>query len=172
MAVLLVLAVGLAVGTVSRWRQQQALAAAVVQTTAALPRVTVAVASTLPSEADRVLPGNSLPLLEASMFARTTGYLKRRLDDIGDQVTEGQLLAEISAPDIDDQLAQARASLEQAKANLKLAEANAVLAKTTLARRNANAGFRHNHEAEIDQIEPWWPRRRHRRYRQSHHHVQ
>jgi RND family efflux transporter MFP subunit len=81
-----------------------------------------------------VLPGTALPLLEASLYARTTGYLKRRLVDIGDRVTEGQLLAEITAPDVDDQLAQARANLSQSKANLVLAQANAELAKTTLTR--------------------------------------
>src|SRR5262249_55267996 len=51
-----------------------------------------------------------------------------------DHVQEGQLLAEISAPDVDDQLAQAKANLEQARATLKLNQANALLARTTLAR--------------------------------------
>src|SRR5262249_49931400 len=73
-------------------------------------------------------------LLEASLFARATGYIKTRNVDIGDQVKEGQLLALIDAPDIDDQLAQARANLEQAKATLKLNEANLALAKIVLAR--------------------------------------
>ena len=136
---LFILAVALIVGAFPRWRQTHELNAAVAQSISAPPRVNVIVAGQMPSDPDRVLPGNSLPLLEASMYARTTGYLKRRLVDIGDRVTEGQLLAEISAPDIDDQLAQAKATLEQARANLKLAEANAILAKTTLARaENAN----------------------------------
>src|SRR5437763_4401310 len=98
------------------------------------PKVTVAVAQTVAGDAARVLPGNTLPLLEAAIYARTTGYLKRRLVDIGDRVKEGQLLAEISAPDVDDQLAQARANLAQARATLKLNQAQAALAKTTLAR--------------------------------------
>src|SRR5262249_18972387 len=75
-----------------------------------------------------------LPLLAAALFARTTGYIKARHVDIGDRVTEGQLLAEITAPDIDDQLAQAQANLAQSKANLGLAQANAELAKITLDR--------------------------------------
>jgi RND family efflux transporter MFP subunit len=136
------LAVALIVGVFPRWRQTRELNAATAQSISAPPRVNAIVAGQMPSNPDRVLPGNALPLLEASLYARTTGYLKRRLVDIGDRVTEGQLLAEISAPDIDDQLAQAKASLEQARANLKLAEANAVLAKTTLARvENANVGL-------------------------------
>ena len=54
---------------------------------AALPRVTVAVVQRTTADAERVLPGNSLPLLEASIYARTTGYLKSRRVDIGDRVT-------------------------------------------------------------------------------------
>jgi RND family efflux transporter MFP subunit len=119
----------LSAGFVPRWRQESKL-----DGEAAVPKVTVAVAKRVAADADRVLPGNSLPWLEASLFARTTGYVKRRLVDIGDRVTEGQLLAEISAPDIDDQLAQAKANLAQAQANLPLAEANARLAKITQAR--------------------------------------
>src|SRR5205823_10849610 len=86
------------------------------------------------SAADRVLPGRSLPLLEAALYARATGYIKSRLVDIGDRVKEGQLLAVIDAPDTDDQLNQARANLAQARANLKLSQANAELAKITLDR--------------------------------------
>jgi RND family efflux transporter MFP subunit len=95
-------------------------------------------------QSDRVLPGSSMPLLEASIYARTTGYLRERRVDIGEQVKEGQVLAVISAPDIDDQLAQAQANLAQAKATLKLNEASLRLARVTLRRsqvaRNSNLG--------------------------------
>ena len=128
------LAVALVAGTLPRLRQQRQLDAATVEAAAALPRVSVAVVQRSTANAERVLPGNSLPLLEAAIYARTTGYLKSRHVDIGDRVTQGMLLAEIAAPDIDAQLAQARASLAQAQANLPLAEANAELAKSTLAR--------------------------------------
>jgi len=124
----------LTAGTLPRWRQQRSVTAAATATASALPRVTVVVAKPMSSNAERVLPGNALPLLEASIFARTTGYLKTRLVDIGDRVTEGQLLAEITAPDVDAQLAQAKANLAQSEANLPLTEANNELAKITLAR--------------------------------------
>src|SRR5262249_30088645 len=97
-------------------------------------RVTVAVARPSPADNERVLPGNALPLLDAALFARTTGYVKARQADIGDRVKQGQLLAEITAPDLDAQLAQAHANLPRAHANRPLAEANAELARTTLAR--------------------------------------
>ena len=121
-------------GTLSRLRQDQELDAATAKAAAAPPLVTVAVAQRMEGNPERVLPGNSLPLLEASIYARTTGYLKSRQVDIGDRVAQGQLLAEIAAPDIDAQLAQAQANLALALANLPLAEANSELAKVTLAR--------------------------------------
>ena len=124
----------LSAGFIPRWEQQRKIDAEAAATVTAVPSVTVAVAKPEESGAERVLPGNSLPLEEAALFARTTGYLKRRMVDIGDRVKADQLLAEISAPDIDDQLAQARANLAQAKANLPLAEANARLARITLGR--------------------------------------
>jgi len=132
--VVVVLAGALAAGTLPRLRQQQQLDAAATQAAAQPPRVTVAVARRMAPSADRVLPGNCLPLMEAALFARATGYVSRRLVDIGDRVKQGQLLARISAPDVDDQLAQAQANLVQARATLRLNEANAVLARTVLNR--------------------------------------
>jgi RND family efflux transporter MFP subunit len=71
-----------------------------------------------------VLPGNVLAFIEAPIYARTSGYLKIWYTDIGARVHKGQLLAEIETPEVDRQLAQARADLETARAN-------ATLAKTT-----------------------------------------
>jgi RND family efflux transporter MFP subunit len=130
----ILLAAALVAGTLPRMAQQHAVDAAAAQTASAPPRVTVAIAKAMATDAARVLPGTSLPLLEAAMYARTTGYVKSRLVDIGDRVKQGQLLAEISAPDMDDQLNQARANLELSKANLLLSQANAKLAETTLGR--------------------------------------
>ncbi|HEX4613912.1 MAG TPA: efflux RND transporter periplasmic adaptor subunit, partial [Urbifossiella sp.] len=59
------------------------------------PRVLVTKAERAPARVEQVLPGSASPLFETAVFARTSGYLKRRLVDIGDQVREGQLLAEI-----------------------------------------------------------------------------
>ncbi|MGA2253525.1 MAG: efflux RND transporter periplasmic adaptor subunit [Thermoguttaceae bacterium] len=141
----------LAVGTLPRLRQEQQLEAATATAAAARPLVTVAVAQRMAANAERVLPGNSFPLLEASIYARTTGYLKSRRVDIGDRVREGQLLAEIATPDVDAQLAQAKANLTLARANLPLAEANAELAKVTLDRdTKAGAGTATSWE-QIDQ---------------------
>ncbi len=72
-----------------------------------------------------VLPGTIQPFTDAPIFARTTGYLKRRTVDIGAHVRAGQLLAEIDTPEIDQQLQQARADLATAEANLQLARTTA-----------------------------------------------
>jgi RND family efflux transporter MFP subunit len=67
------------------------------------------------------LPGSIQALTEAPILARANGYIKRRMVDIGDRVEAGQLVAEIEEPEMDAQLAQARADLATAKANVKLA---------------------------------------------------
>jgi RND family efflux transporter MFP subunit len=129
-----VVAVALVVGTLPRLRRAAAVDALAKEAATALPRVNVAEARPGSQTATQLLPGNALPLMEASVFARTNGYLKRWLVDIGDHVEQGQLLAEISAPDVDAQLAQAQANLALAEANLPLAVANADVAKVTLDR--------------------------------------
>ena len=77
-----------------------------------------------PSENEIVLPGNLAAYNEAPIFARTNGYLKSWTADIGTKVKEGQVMAEIEAPDVDAQLRQANGALAQAKANLDIANLN------------------------------------------------
>ena len=107
----------------------------------ALPRVdviTVSRASTL-SELD--LPGNIEAITEAPILARADGYLERRMVDIGDRVTAGQPVAEIAAPELDEQVRQLKAALQQAHegldqalANLEQGKANRELARVTAER--------------------------------------
>lgn len=74
-----------------------------------------------PGLADLVLPGNVQANYEAPIYARTSGYLKRWLVDIGTKVKAGQVLGEIEAPEVDQQLRQAEADLATAEANQKIA---------------------------------------------------
>jgi len=69
-----------------------------------------------------VLPGNTQPLIDAPIYARTNGYLKKWYFDIGARVHKGDLIAEIETPETDHQLQQARADLETAQANLNLSQ--------------------------------------------------
>jgi len=72
-----------------------------------------------------VLPANIQAFTDAPIYARTNGYLKRWLVDIGAHVQAGQLLAEIDTPEVDQQLQQARADVATAQANYHLAEITA-----------------------------------------------
>jgi RND family efflux transporter MFP subunit len=77
------------------------------------------------AEQSLLLPGNIQPYFKASIFARVSGYLKNWQQDIGAEVKTGQLLASIDTPDLDQQLAQAQASLATAEANERLAAVTA-----------------------------------------------
>lgn len=72
-----------------------------------------------------VLPGNTQPLIDSPVYARTNGYLRKWYFDIGAHVKQGQLLAEIETPEVDHQLQQAHADLETAQANYNLAKITA-----------------------------------------------
>ena len=93
----------------------------------AVPTVSVIQPKRGASSEEIVLPGNIQAFIDAPIYARTNGYLKRWYVDIGARVKAGQLLAEIDTPEIDQQL-------QQARADLATAEANYQLAKTTAAR--------------------------------------
>jgi RND family efflux transporter MFP subunit len=80
------------------------------------------------------LPGTTSAFATANIFARATGYISRRQVDIGDHVTKGQLLAEITAPELDHQISQAEATLAQLKAALQQAQANRDLGSVTWGR--------------------------------------
>ena len=88
---------------------------------------TVAVVSPEPgkSELGVPLPAELRAYFEAPIYARANGYLKRWLVDIGAHVTDGQLLAEIDTPELDQQLQQARAELAQDRAAFELAKTTA-----------------------------------------------
>jgi RND family efflux transporter MFP subunit len=68
------------------------------------------------------LPGTVEAFQQASIYARTNGYVKRWLVDIGDLVREGDLLAELDTPEVDQQLSQAKATAEEAKAAVEIAQ--------------------------------------------------
>jgi RND family efflux transporter MFP subunit len=89
----------------------------------------ITVATTRPAAqselSELILPGNIQANYEAPIYARTSGYLKRWLVDIGTPVKAGQLLAEIESPEVDQQLRQAQADLATAEANQKIADLTA-----------------------------------------------
>jgi len=99
----------------------------------AVPTVAVALPGTKPLNASLDLPGRLEAYSRAPIFARVSGYLKSWNVDIGASVKAGQLLAEIDAPDLDQQLMQAKADLLNAQAAAKLSAATLARRKTLLA---------------------------------------
>jgi RND family efflux transporter MFP subunit len=110
-------------GIAPRLRARQALRAET-QRAAAPPVAVIHPTRAAPSE-EVVLPGNIQAFIDAPIYARTNGYLKRWYFDIGARVKQGQLLAEIESPEVDQQLQQAREDLSTAEANLRLAQITA-----------------------------------------------
>src|SRR5580700_6574503 len=139
---LLVILIGAFVaGYIPRHRRELQLVAEADTHNAALPQVSVMTARRAEGRGNLVLPGNIQAVTEAPILARAEGFLKTRYVDIGDRVTAGQLLAEIEAPELDQQVTQARAAVEQVQADLERAtaaleqgKANESLAKVTAQR--------------------------------------
>jgi len=129
---------GLFAGYLPRQRREEVLAAESKAGARTLPVVNVVKVTRSESRSELILPGNIQAVTEGPVLARTSGYLKRRLVDIGDRVKQDQPLAEIEAPELDQQIRQARAALEQANnaaqqadAALKQGQANENLARVT-----------------------------------------
>lgn len=87
---------------------------------AALPAVSVVSPKPSVPTDELILPGNVQPFITSPIYARTNGYLKKWYFDIGAHVKQGQLLAVIETPEVDQQLQQARSNLLTAQANLEL----------------------------------------------------
>ncbi len=94
-------------------------------TASAIPTVAIVHPKVVPGSQEVILPGNMQAFVDTPIWARASGYLKAWHADIGARVKRGQLLAEIEAPEVDQQLDQARAQLVTAQANLKLAQITA-----------------------------------------------
>jgi RND family efflux transporter MFP subunit len=127
----LVLATALASGAWSHYEQHRQVVTAARQSRDLVPQVRVA--AVRPSAGTEIvnLPATTSAFSVANIFARASGYIDKREVDIGDRVKAGQLLAEIVAPELDHQIAQAEATLGQLKAALQQAQANRELAKVT-----------------------------------------
>jgi RND family efflux transporter MFP subunit len=122
-AVLAVVVILVVLGIIPRVRARQALREETNRL--AVPVVTVVHPQREAPSEEVILPGNIQAFIDAPIYARTSGYLKKWYADIGTHVKEGQLLGEIETPEVDQQLQQARADLATGEANLKLAQITA-----------------------------------------------
>jgi len=91
----------------------------------AILQVATIIAEPLPATEEVVLPGNVQAWHEATLFARTSGYVKSWQTDMGARVKEGDVLAVLETPELDAQLRQANADLSTAEANNRLAQSTA-----------------------------------------------
>jgi RND family efflux transporter MFP subunit len=160
LAILFVVALGVIVYRGINGRT--ATAAAVQRETVRLAVPTVTVIHPKPGalQDEIVLPGNVQAFTDAPIYARASGYLKKWYVDIGAHVKAGQLLAEIDAPEIDQQVQQARAALEQAKAaqeqasaNYEQGKSNAEIARVTAQRWSSLVGKGAVSKQENDQYQ-------------------
>ncbi len=134
-AIVLLLAAAFLAGYLPR-RMARAKLAAATPTAPAGPRVAVVKAVAVDAGRLLTLPAGLAPNQKTLVYARANGYVNRWLVDIGDRVEKGQLLLQLDTPELDKQLAQARASLMQTVAALAQAQANREYAWIT-ARREA-----------------------------------
>jgi multidrug efflux pump subunit AcrA (membrane-fusion protein) len=131
---LLLLLGGIGIGG---WRHYQAgldVAATAQQSRTLVPDVRVAAVRSSDSKITVALPATTTAFEAANIFARTSGYIEKRYVDIGDRVKAGALLAEIVAPELDHQIAQAQATLAQTQGTLQQTQASRELAEVTNAR--------------------------------------
>src|SRR5437868_6068144 len=134
----LAIAVGslFAAGTLPRLRRQAGLTRQAQQARSAVPGVQV-VTPHLVSDTGLTLPGTIQAFRDTVINARTTGYLSRLYVDIGSQVKEGQLLAEIASPDMDQQLYQAQAQTAQSRAAVSQSQATVAQQQATVSQNLA-----------------------------------
>jgi len=115
------LIVGIALaGLMPRWRHRTAMENETREL--AIPTVRVVSPTATKGEAELWLPAEVKPWIEAPIYARASGYLKRWLADLGTRVETGQLLAEIETPELDQDLERARHELAEAEAAFGLAK--------------------------------------------------
>ncbi|MGO8992909.1 MAG: efflux RND transporter periplasmic adaptor subunit [Polyangiaceae bacterium] len=131
---LVVLGAAFAAAFVPKQRERAALADATQVSDSALLRVEVVTPKLGSSDKALSLPGSVQPLEETVLYARASGYIRKWFVDIGDKAKEGQLLADVETPELDQELDQARAQLLQAQAALVQSRANRELSKANLQR--------------------------------------
>ncbi|MGA7810094.1 efflux RND transporter periplasmic adaptor subunit [Bradyrhizobium sp.] len=128
---LLLLLGGLAIGGWRYYRADVDVAAVAQQSRTLVPDVRVAAVRASPDKMTVTLPATTTAFEAANIFARASGYVEKRYVDIGDEVKAGALLAEIIAPELDQQIAQAEATLNQDQATLRQTQASRDLAEVT-----------------------------------------
>jgi len=130
----LLLTGGVSLGAWGYYSKQQQVMATAKQERDFVPSLRVATVEASPGIVSITLPGTTAAFAAANIYARATGYIAKRNVDIGDRVKNGQLLAELAVPELDDQISQNESTLNQLKSAQDQAEANQKLAQVTWGR--------------------------------------
>lgn len=129
--VLLLLAGAVGMGAYNAYRKQQSAQETANRNRSFVPTVQVAEVRDAGQIISVSLPGTMQAFTTANIFARASGYIDKRTVDIGDKVKEGDLLVQITAPELDHEIDQARATVDLNRANLQQQKANRDLAQIT-----------------------------------------
>jgi RND family efflux transporter MFP subunit len=148
----LLLTTGISLGASHHYAKQRQALATADEVRSFTPTVLVAPVEASTAVIPVTLPGTTAAFSAASIYARATGFISRRNVDIGDHVKQGELLAELAVPELDEQISQNEATLEQLKAAVQQAQANATLAQATWGRDKPllRDGWVTGHQGDID----------------------
>jgi RND family efflux transporter MFP subunit len=125
-------AAGYFAGFAPRQRRELMLAAETRDAIQSLPMVNVEKVERESAQSNLVLPGNIQAVTEAPVLARSSGYIRKRYVDIGDRVKAGQVLVEIEAPELQQQIKQATAAIDQGSSSVQQADAALLQARANL----------------------------------------
>jgi RND family efflux transporter MFP subunit len=151
-AAFLLLTTGISLGALRHHAQQRQALATADAVRQLAPAVLVAPVEASAAVIPVTLPGTTAAFAAANIYARATGYISRRNVDIGDHVKQGELLAALAVPELDEQISQNEATLEQLKAAVQQVQANATLGQATWGRDKPllRDGWVTGHQGDID----------------------
>src|SRR6195256_1102144 len=152
LAIFSIVAATLAFGVWRHFQQDREVAATAEQQATFVPSVRVEQVAQHQGTVPVSLPGTTRAFEQADIYARASGYVLKRNVDIGDHVKSGQLLAEITAPEVDDQIAQLQNNVQQLEATTRQNEANRSLAQVTWGRDSVlvNQGWVTQQQGDTD----------------------
>jgi RND family efflux transporter MFP subunit len=152
LGLLLLLTASLALGIWRHYEQHRQVTDAVEQQANFVPRVRVEAVAQRLGRLHVTLPATTLGFEEANIYAWSSGYVLKRYVDIGDHVEAGQLLAEITAPEVEDQIAQYQNSVQQAHQTQSQNQAQQSLAQVTWGRGSVlvNQGWVTKQQGDTD----------------------
>jgi RND family efflux transporter MFP subunit len=130
----LLLTGGVALGAWGYYSRQQEVMTTATHERDFVPSLRATTVKANPSTQSVILPATTAAFTQANIYARATGFIGKRNVDIGDRVKQGETLAELAVPELDDQISQNVATLNQLQSALDQAEANLKLAQVTWGR--------------------------------------